>query len=104
MYADRVTKSMQFTLDETTRRRKIQEEYNKKHGITPESITSAISQMLPRSEKPDERKIDLKKIPKDEYESLIKDLSSQMDLAAANLEFEKAADLRDLIDEIKSKL
>jgi excinuclease ABC subunit B len=48
--------------------------------------------------------LDLKKIPKDEYKQVIRDLSSQMDLAAANLEFEKAADLRDLIDEIKSKL
>jgi excinuclease ABC subunit B len=46
----------------------------------------------------------LKKIPKDEYKHLIKDLTSQMDLAAANLQFEKAAELRDVIDEIKAKL
>ena len=50
------------------------------------------------------KKLDLKKIPKDEYSHLIKDLTSQMELASANLEFEKAAELRDLISEIKSKL
>ena len=49
-------------------------------------------------------KLDLKKIPKDEYGHLIRDLTSQMDLAAANLEFEKAAELRDIIDDIKQKL
>ncbi|MGZ6005643.1 MAG: UvrB/UvrC motif-containing protein, partial [Candidatus Saccharimonadales bacterium] len=49
-------------------------------------------------------KLDLKKIPKDEYGHLIKDLTAQMDLAAANLEFEKAAELRDIITDIKSKL
>ena len=49
-------------------------------------------------------KLDLKKIPKDEYASLIKELSGQMDLASANLEFEKAAELRDMINEIRSKL
>jgi excinuclease ABC subunit B len=56
---------------------------------------------------PDEAKrakLNLKKIPKDEYGSLIKDLTSQMDLAAANLQFETAAELRDLIDDIKKKL
>ena len=49
-------------------------------------------------------KIDLKKIPKDEYKSLLKDLTSQMDLAAANLQFEQAAELRDIIADIKAKL
>ncbi|HVO86782.1 MAG TPA: excinuclease ABC subunit UvrB [Candidatus Binatia bacterium] len=105
MYADHVTGSMQRTIDETTRRRKLQEAYNKKHGITPTSISRAVGEMLPRSvEKEDKPKLDLRKIPKDEYKHLIKDLTSQMDLAAANLEFEKAADLRDLISEIKSKM
>ena len=56
--------------------------------------------------KDDEKKprIDLKKIPKDEYDNLIKELTGQMDFAAANLEFEKAAELRDLIEDIKKKL
>jgi excinuclease ABC subunit B len=106
MYADRVTKSMQKTIDETTRRRKIQEDYNKKHNITPTGIKRAVEKGM-RPDLPDEAKrakLDLKKIPKDEYGSLIKDLTSQMDLAAANLQFETAAELRDLIDEINKKL
>lgn len=105
MYADRITGSMQRTLDETDRRRKIQQEYNEKHGITPEGVAKAIDKGmradLPDSEKP---KLDLKKVPKDEYKHLIRDLSSQMDMASANLQFEKAAELRDVIQEIKDKL
>jgi excinuclease ABC subunit B len=105
MYADRITGSMQRTIDETNRRRLIQEEYNIKHGITPTSISREVGEMLPRSQPEEEKpKIDLKKIPKDEYKQVMRDLKSQMDLASANLEFEKAADLRDLIEEIKSKL
>jgi excinuclease ABC subunit B len=106
MYADHVTKSMQKTIDETTRRRKIQEAYNKEHGITPTGIKRAVDKGM-RPDLPEEAKrakLDLKKIPKDEYGSLIKDLTSQMDLAAANLQFETAAELRDLIEDIKKKL
>lgn len=105
MYADHVTGSMQRTIDETTRRRKIQEAYNKEHGITPTGIKRAVDKGL-RPELPEEAKrakLDLKKIPKDEYGSLIKDLTRQMDLAAANLQFEQAAELRDLISDIKTK-
>jgi excinuclease ABC subunit B len=105
MYADRVTGSMQRTIDETNRRRLVQEEYNIKHGITPTSISREIGEMLPRSEPKEEKpKIDLKKIPKDEYKQVIHDLTAQMHLASANLEFEKAADLRDLVEEIKAKI
>jgi excinuclease ABC subunit B len=105
MYADKITKSMQRTIDETDRRRLIQEEYNLKHGITPTSISREVGEMLPRTQPQEAKpKLDLKKIPKDEYKHVMKDLTAQMDLAAANLEFEKAADLRDLIEEIKSKL
>jgi excinuclease ABC subunit B len=106
MYADTVTKSMQKTIDETTRRRKIQEAYNAEHGIKPTGIQRAVEKGM-RPELPEEAKrakLDLKKIPKDEYGSLIKDLTSQMDLAAANLQFEAAAELRDLIEDIKKKL
>lgn len=106
MYADRVTKSMQKTIDETTRRRAIQEAYNTEHNITPTGIKRAIEEGM-RPDMPEEAqraKLNLKKIPKDEYGSLIKDLTSQMDLAAANLQFEQAAELRDLIDEIKAKV
>ncbi len=105
MYANNITGSMKRAIGETNRRRKIQEAYNIKHKITPEGIAKAIEEStLPRSQKEDKKKLDLKKIPKEEYAPLIRDLTSQMDLAAANLEFEKAADLRDLIAEIQAKI
>ena len=107
MYADNITRSMKAAIDETNRRRTIQEAYNTEHGITPTSVAKEIDEglrsIIPKKEdtKP---KIDLKKIPKDEYATLVKDLSSQMDLASANLEFEKAAEIRDLITEIRGKM
>lgn len=106
MYADKVTGSMKRTIDETNRRRLIQAEYNKKHGITPAGIAKEIEKRMRTDTSGDDKKskLDLKKIPKDEYNHLIKDLSTQMDLAAANLQFEKAAELRDLIAQIKTKL
>ncbi len=107
MYADRITDSMRRAIDETNRRRAIQEAYNTEHGITPTSVAKEIGEglraIIPMKDdkKP---KLDLKKIPKDEYQSLVKDLTGQMELASANLEFEKAAELRDLIAEIRSKI
>jgi excinuclease ABC subunit B len=107
MYADRITRSMQAAIDETNRRHTIQKAYNDEHSITPTSIAKEIDEglrsLIPKKDdkKP---KIDLKKIPKDEYKSLRKDLTGQMELASANLEFEKAAELRDLIMEIDAKL
>jgi excinuclease ABC subunit B len=106
MYADRVTNSMQRTMDETTRRRKIQEDYNTKHGITAIGISKSIEKGM-RPDLPEEAKsakLNLKKIPKDEYGTLIKDLTGQMELASANLQFETAAELRDIIQDIKSKM
>lgn len=106
MYADNVTGSMKRAIDETNRRREIQEEYNVSHGITPKGIAKAVEKGL-RPDLPEEAKkakLDLKKIPKDEYKHLIKDLTAQMELASQNLEFEKAAELRDIITDIKSKL
>jgi excinuclease ABC subunit B len=105
MYADNITGSMKRTMDETLRRRKIQEAYNTEHGITPMGVSSQIAEGM-NPDLPEEAKkakLNLKKIPKEEYAHLIKDLSAQMDMAAANLEFEKAAELRDIIDDIKSK-
>lgn len=107
MYADRITDSMRRAIEETDRRRAIQEAYNEEHNITPTSVAKAIDEglraIIPKKE--DETpKLNLKKIPKDEYEGLIKDLSAQMELASANLEFEKAAELRDTISEIRKKL
>jgi excinuclease ABC subunit B len=105
MYADHITKSMQQTIDETDRRRTIQEAYNKEHGITPEGIIKNIEKgMRPDMPDSEKSKLDLKKVPKDEYKHLIRDLTRQMDLAAANLQFEKAAELRDIIKEVEAKL
>ncbi len=107
MYADVITGSMQRTIDETNRRREIQEAYNKEHDITPAGIAKAVGDSMSveiSGEEAKKAKLDLKKIPKDEYKHLIKDLTAQMDLAAANLQFEKAAELRDIIADVKSKL
>lgn len=105
MYADRVTRSMQATIDETTRRRKIQEAHNTEHGITPTGINRAVEAGMNTEAQLDAKKpkLNLNKIPKDEYKGLIKDLSGQMELAAQNLQFEQAAELRDMIDQIKAK-
>ncbi len=107
MYADNMTDSMKRAISETNRRRDIQEAYNKEHGITPTSVAKAIDEglraLIPMKDDEKKPKLDLKKIPKDEYDSLVKDLTGQMELASANLEFEKAAELRDLIAEIRSK-
>jgi excinuclease ABC subunit B len=107
MYADVTTRSMQAAIDETYRRRAIQEVYNQEHGITPKSVDKAIDEglraLIPMKEDDKKAKIDLRKIPKDEYANLAKDLTAQMELASANLEFEKAAELRDLIAEINAK-
>lgn len=108
MYADAVTRSMKAAIDETNRRRGIQEKYNTEHSITPRSVQTEIGEglraIIPVKESDKKPKVDLRKIPKDEYQPLIKDLTGQMELASANLEFEKAAELRDLIQEIKEKL
>lgn len=104
MYADTTTRSMRRTIDETNRRREIQQAYNKQHGITPTGIAKAVEGSLRTQPKDEKPALNLRKIPKDEYGHLIRDLTNQMELAAANLEFEKAAELRDLISEIKSKL
>lgn len=105
MYADRMTGSMKQAINETNRRRKIQETYNKEHGITPTSISKLVGKGIERmSPIEPKKKLDLRKIPKEEYGHLIRELTGQMDLASANLEFEKAAELRDLIEEIRSKL
>ena len=107
MYGDNMTDSMRSAIDETRRRRQIQEKYNREHNITPRGISKAIDEglraIIPQKED-DKPKLDLRKIPRDEYKNLVKDLTAQMNLASANLEFERAADLRDLIAEIREKM
>jgi excinuclease ABC subunit B len=108
MYADTITRSMRAAIDETDRRRGIQEAYNTEHGITPTSVAKEIDEglraLIPMKVDDKKPKLDLKKIPKDEYAGLVKDLTAQMELASANLEFEKAAELRDLIASIRDKM
>lgn len=108
MYGDKITGAMQHAIDETNRRRNIQHEYNVKHNITPHSVAKSIDEglraIIPVDENKKKPKLNLNKIPVDEYRNLIDDLTGQMQLAAANLEFEKAADIRDTITEIKTRL
>ena len=103
MYADHITDSMVKAIEETNRRREIQKEYNAKHNITPSSIKKEVSAglraIIPEKEKVD--KLDIKRIPKDELPGLVKQLTSEMQLAAANLDFEQAAGIRDEIEKIK---
>ena len=108
MYGDKITSAMQYAIDETNRRRNIQHEYNIKHNITPHSVAKSIDEglraIIPVDENRKKPKLNLNKIPVDEYRNLIDDLTGQMQLAATNLEFEKAADIRDTITEIKTRL
>lgn len=100
MYADTITGSMKRAIEETERRRKIQQQYNAAHGITPTTIKKAVSYSLtPRSPvtvKEEKKEYQIKDVP-----SLMADLERQMKEAAANLEFEKAASLRDEILRLK---
>jgi excinuclease ABC subunit B len=103
MYADSVTQSMQKAIEETGRRRQVQEAYNKKHGITPQGIKKAIKDITERVQAVAETRVPYAVTPisKEEMAQLIKQLESQMKSAAKNLEFEKAAMIRDRIIELR---
>ncbi len=106
MYADTVTNSMRDAIDETNRRRAVQVKYNQEHGIVPASIVKEIRDLTDRvrivaEEKPEYR---VGEIPRGEAMRLIKELEKQMKAAAAELEFEKAAILRDQIIELRRNL
>jgi len=100
MYADRITTAMKEALAETDRRRTIQQAYNDKHGITPQTIIKAVKDIAQHTGKPRKR-YQKSELPPEEAERLITELTRQMDLASENLEFEKAADLRDQIDDLR---
>ena len=107
MYADSITGSMRAAIDETYRRRSVQEAYNREHGITPQSIRKAIKDITDGIKAVTEAHAPYKADPsfsKAQIASLIKDLESQMKSAARNLEFEKAALLRDRIMELRKEL
>jgi excinuclease ABC subunit B len=103
MYADTITQSMQKAIDETSRRRQVQETYNKEHGITPQGIRKAIKDITERVQAVAETRVPYAVTPisKEEMAQLIRQLESQMKAAAKNLEFEKAAMLRDRIIELR---
>jgi len=103
MYADNITTSMNAAIRETQRRRQVQEAYNKEHGITPQGIRKAIRDITERVKVVAEARASYVAAPisKDDVARLIKELESQMRIAARNLEFEKAALLRDRIIELR---
>jgi excinuclease ABC subunit B len=106
LYADKMTDAMKQALDETERRRSIQQAYNKKHGITPKTIIKAVRDIAEESRKIELRrpKYDHKKLAKDDMQRLMDELEQQMELAAQNLEFEKAADLRDEMEILRREM
>jgi excinuclease ABC subunit B len=100
MYGDRVTGSMQQAMDETSRRRKRQHAYNQKHNITPRSITKALRTSL-RQAGGEALPLDTDAIPATERKRILAELTSKMELASRNLEFERAAELRDMIRKLR---
>ena len=100
MYADTMTRSMQEAISETNRRRLKQDQYNKEHGIIPKTIVKKVSNILEVTVKLDDE-MEQKKLKKSEKDKLIKQLEKNMKEAAAMLEFELAAEIRDRIIKLK---
>ncbi|WP_368985666.1 excinuclease ABC subunit UvrB [Caldifermentibacillus hisashii] len=108
MYADQITRSMDFAINETKRRRQIQEEYNRKHGITPKTIQKEIHDVIRATIAAEEQEEysptdKYGKLSKKEREKLIQKLEAEMKEAAKALDFERAAELRDLVLELKAE-
>ena len=108
MYADNITDSMQVAMEETERRRKIQQAYNEEHGITPTTIQKSVRGLISVSKKIAKEEMNFKKAPesmnKVELEKLIADIQKKMQKAAADLNFEAAAEYRDKMVELKNML
>lgn len=108
MYADTITDSMRLAIQETERRRKVQMEYNEAHGITPQTIKKSVRDLISISRKVAAEELRMEKDPESmspkELEKLIQDVTKQMKKAAAELNFEAAAELRDKMVELKKLL
>ena len=108
MYADSMTDSMKRAIDETNRRREIQQKYNEEHGITPQTIKKAVRDLISISKAAEARDEDFRKDPESmdakELGKLAKELEKKMRQAAAELNFEEAAKLRDRMKEVKVML
>ena len=100
MYADTVTRSMKGAIDETNRRREVQKRYNDEHGITPQGIRKKVADIIEIGKKAT-REVETRKLTKLERERMIAELTAEMRAAAKTLEFEKAAYLRDRINELR---
>ena len=101
MYADKITRSMKKAIDETERRRKIQTEFNKKHGITPTTIKKNISEIIQVTEKAENIGEEKEEFSPKEIDNILINLETEMYAAAEELDFEKAASLRDQIAKMK---
>ncbi len=99
MYGDKITKSMQKAIDETERRRKIQEDFNEKNGITPTTIRKNIGEIIQITKKEEEEEIE--EFSKDDIEAILINMEAEMYKAAEELDFERAANLRDQIKNMK---
>jgi len=108
MYADRMTDSMSKAISETNRRRAIQNKYNEEHGITPTTIQKKVRELISISKKANKDYYKMDKDPesmsKKELEAVVKKISKDMHAAAAELNFEAAAELRDRLLELKKQL
>ena len=105
LYADKITNSMAKAMRETNRRRKIQDEFNKAHGIIPKTITKEIRDILEITYKgKNEKRKSFSAMKKKELRQMIKELEKEMAKKARELKFEKAAEVRDLILELKNNL
>ncbi len=108
MYADTVTDSMRAAIDETNRRREIQQKYNEEHNITPQSIRKAVRDLISISKTVEKEQLQFEKDPesmsRQELEKLVRDVEKQMKKAAADLNFEAAAELRDRMKDLKGRL
>lgn len=108
MYADNITDSMRRAIDETERRRSIQQQYNEEHGITPQTIKKAVRDLIRISKKVEVESLQMEKDPesmsKQELETMINSLSKKMHTAAAELNFELAAQIRDQLIQLKQSL